>query len=325
MDPEDKKLANANMDIDYPEGAGEETPNSESQPEKEQGQGQSQTPPVISPTEEKKEEVKKPAADDSGIEDKTPFHEDPTFKKRLEQEREKGRQEQWSYIVSIAEKRPTLALELIAEMEEQGQVKSGTYAQAKDKLQAQLAEEEKKKNLNNNQKQDQEPSKEEDFKKAINEHPDVKYAREQREKQEKIAEEQKQSQEKYFQDFDTKHPEIEKSKDPVFTRGQIGAKAYDLVLKGKYKYEDWDLAMEEAADWILDEDKMLNKYKEKGLIEARVRSNQENLSGASLAGDGNSSSKTDSISEEDKKAAKLAGMTDEEYIKYSSPNSGIVD
>jgi hypothetical protein len=318
----DNNTAYADMDIDDPIDNGES----------EQPQG---SQPVKSDVQE--ENLKPTQEDDNGkaTESDEPFHKDPNFKARLDEERAKGRKEaEESYksdaeifndIKEAANEDPESALTLIKLLEKKGRLAAGSYNKARanydeivKKEEAQKAGKEEKKEI---------PVVEDD---KLNNHPDIKFARELREKQQKEEQEKVKEVENFYQTFEAKETssgktvkeEIEATSNPVATRQRITLEAQALIEEAKADKRDlsFEDAMDEAREWVLHRKRLLDEYKEKGEIGAVIRSRQE--AGSSPRGGSAGSSSGGSLKDEDRKNMRLMGIKDEkEYLKLQDSNS----
>jgi len=245
--------------------------------------------PVVE--EAKSESKPEPIQEEPKKEEEVPFTERPGVKERLSEIEEKygSKATYWDAIAEISQQDPEFRLMVLEKLEATGKLPSGTVESFKKKTEV----------------------KEED-KEYINKLPDdvkadLEAARQMRLEREAEQREELQKAETFFADFESKRPDITSSPNPARTRNLIFTLASELVERKGIEFET---AMDQAYKTVVHGENAENKE-----IERVVQSAQENAS-AIAPSVSTASSKMRKLTQEEKRAAELAGMSLEEYIRY---------
>ncbi len=246
---------------------------------------------------ESKEEIK---PSEGPAEDDTSFFEKPGVKKRIEGIEQKygSKAEYWDTISTIAQQDPEFRIVMAERLERAGKLPVGTAERMKGELQqVQQQTQNQSQDLNNLPPEIRE---------------DIKAVREFRQQQEAVKAQQEQEATNFFLDFEKDKPDIAQSVNPARTRSVIFNMASEMVDRGAEK--DIATAMGKAYKIVLHSDELAAKAKEDGQVEAMVQANME-ASSALTSGKG-VPGKQAKLSQEERRAAELIGMTPEEYRKY---------
>lgn len=303
-----------------------------SSPDNTGSQGQTQTPPE--PQNQNHDGGGQPepqgdggqqpqGGDDSGADDK-PFNENPKFRERIQQIEGKygGKAKNWDLINQLAAEDPNFALTVIKKMEDAGAAPKGTYEQAKARLEPQEAQNINDEQPGNDQQgQPNQLTEEQLIQKVLESHPDVKYAREERERREAQEAEMRINANKWLQNFEKDRPEIAQHPNAEQVRKMIYNEAQMQMQKG-VGFKD---AMDYGYKWVLKRDEVLEEYRQKGEISG-LASNISQTAATPQGGTATPPKTHRALSDEERNAANLMNMSAEEYVKYvDNPNSGIVD
>lgn len=265
----------------------------ESQPEVTESNVVSEEEADVQETEpEKTEAPEDEQSQEQAPEEDIPFHERPGVKKRLEDIETKygSKAQYWDTISDIAKQDPEFRVAVLEKLEAQGRLPKGTV------------EAEKKKTSSLQQSEE-----------YINQLPedvqaDLKAAREFRQQRELQQKQALSQAEEFFVSFEEQRPDIAESPNPDRARNLIYNLATDIVEKDGVEFET---AMDEAYQVILHRGENQNNA-----IKRKVQQVQEDA-GAVPAGGPASNSKIRKLSQAEKRAAEMAGMSYEEYVKYA--------
>jgi len=233
--------------------------------------------------EPKEEEPKK-------AEEELPFAERPGVKERLSEIEEKygSKATYWDAIAEISQSDPQFRLLVLEKLEASGKLPAGTVDAFKKKS---TVKEESKEYVNNLP---------EDVR------ADLEVARQLRIEREAEIQKNLQEAETFFANFEQQHPGITNSPNPARTRNLIFTLASELVERDG---EEFESAMEQAYKTVVQ-----RKQTENQEVERAIQATQENASaitsGTAALG------KTRKLTQEEKRAAELAGIPFDEYIKY---------
>jgi hypothetical protein len=122
--------------------------------------------------------------------------------------------------------------------------------------------------------------------------------------------EEKQKKEQFFVDFEEKHPDLQEGDDKVIraNRSAIGAAAAKRMAEDNVSMEE---AYEFAYKLIMNPKQLIEEGKLEGIAQAQLATPAE---GAASGGSA-SSSGTATLTPEQKEAARLFGLSEEEYAK----------
>lgn len=248
------------------------------EPVKEEAPSESEPEPV-----KQEEPVKK--------EEEIPFVERPGVKERLSEIEEKygSKAEYWDTITEISQQDPEFRIAVLEKLEAAGRIPKGTVESFKKKTEVRQESDE-----------------------YINSLPedvraDLIAARQLRMEREQQAIRERTAAEKFFAEFERTRPEIASSPNPVRTRNLIFTLASELVERNGLEFE---AAMDQAYKTVV---RGTNTQNEE--LERTIQSNKENAS-AIAPSVSNASGRIRKLTQEEKRAAELAGMTPEEYVKY---------
>lgn len=224
-------------------------------------------------------------------EENIPFTERPGVRERLDEIEEKygSKATYWDTIAEVSQQDPEFRFMVLEKLEATGKLPKGTAESFKKKTEVQTEKTEYINNLPEDIRADLEAARQ------------IRTEREQQKLQEVAAAE------KYFADFEQSRPEIGKSPNPPRTRNLIFTLASELVERDGMEF---DGAMEQAYQVVVRGSKTQNEQ-----LERQIQENQENAS-AIAPSVSNASGKMRRLSQEEKRAAELAGMSIEEYVKY---------
>jgi hypothetical protein len=255
--------------------------------------------------EVKTEEVKPEVTKDEDV----PFFERPGVKERVEGIKAKyeSKATYWDTIAEISQNDPEFRIMMIQKLENAGKLPVGTTENIKKQVSEfqQVAQQE-------SQYLDNLPP-------ALKE--DIAAVREFRMEQEAVKAQQKEEVNNFFLKFEEDKPDIDKTANPARVRNIIFNMASEMVDSGKAKFED---AMEIAYNTVMHPEKIAERAKEKGQVEALVQANQEAASGLSSGGV-SVSGKPVKLTESEKRAAELMGATPEEYRKFKDSGDEIFE
>jgi hypothetical protein len=268
----------------------------ESQPEVSEADVVSEEEVDVQETEPKEEEVpEEPEGEepqDEPKEEEVPFTERPGVKERLAEIEEKygSKATYWDTIAEITKEDPEFRVAVLEKLEATGKLPKGT-AEAERKKFSSLQESEK----------------------YIEKLPedvqaDLKAARELRQRRESQKAADMQRAQEFFMDFEKERPDIATSANPDATRNLIFNLATQIAQSDEVEFVD---AMDEAYRTILHRGEQENDA-----IKRKVQQVQED-SGVAPTGGPGKTSKLRKLSQSEKRAAELAGMSHEEYVKYA--------
>jgi len=244
-----------------------------------------ETEPIAEPEgEQPQEEAKK--------EEEVPFTERPGVKKRLQDIEEKysSKASYWDSLAEITKNDPDFRVAVLEKLEASGKLPQGT------------AEAERKKHSSLQESQKYIEKLPEDVQ------ADLQAAREFRQQQTTAKAAEMQRAQAFFMEFETDRPDIASAANPDKTRNLIYGLATEIAQSDKIEFAD---AMDEAYNTIL------HRGEERGAaIQRKVQQVQED-GGAIPAGSPSKTSKLRKLSQAEKRAAELADMTPEEYVKYA--------
>lgn len=297
------------LDADMEQAGASVTP-SESQTENNDSQDKTVTPTDSEDDDSSNDSAA--AGTDEGKDDSEdadePFNKNPAFKARIgEIETKYGtKAKNWDSFAEILQEDPELALKVVEKYEAKGLVNKGTT----DALKAKIEAEKKQKETAQAPLKNEEDT---ELEKAIQEHPDVKYARELREANDAKKKSDEEALGNWLMNHEKKHPEIEKSKNPELTRKTISSLAQ---LKMAQDGADFETAFEDATNEVLHPGEAQKQAEEDGEINGEIKSIQQSAGtfsgGGAAVGD-----KTPKLTPEERTAMDLAGFKDpKEYLKY---------
>jgi len=236
-------------------------------------------------------------------EEDVPFFEKPGVKERIEGVKSKyeSKANSWDTIVEISRNDPEFGLVLAERLERAGKLPVGTTQRMRTEIEQQKATVESSEQYIENLPPDV--------------RADLLAAREFRQQQELAKAQQEKQAEEYFAKFEENKPDIASSPNPSRTRAVIFNMASELMDRGE---SDFAKAMEQAYKLVLHQDKIAQSAKEDGQIEAMVQANQEAASGLAS---GSAPMKSVKLTQEERRAAEMIGMTPEEYRKYKDTDS----
>lgn len=245
------------------------------------------------PAEVKEPEGQKPQEEpkDEESED-VPFHERPGVKNRLEEIENKygSKAQYWDAIAEVSQNDPEFRIAVLEKLEANGRLPEGTVEAEKKKLSS-LKEEE-----------DYVDKLPEDVK------ADLEAARALRQQQEAQRRAQLQQAETFFREFEDARPDIAKSPNPQRTRNIIFNLATEMVDRGE---SDFKSAMDKAYKTVMNPGASQNEN-----VARQVQETQESA-GVSPTGSAPKGKGLRKLTEQEKRAADLAGMSYEEYVKYA--------
>ena len=224
-------------------------------------------------------------------EEEIPFVERPGVKERLSEIETKygSKAEYWDTIAELSQQDPEFRFMVLEKLEATGKLPKGTVESFKKKTEVHEKDEEYINNLP------------EDVR------ADLKAARQIRMEREQQLVQEREAAEKFFAGFEQTRPEIAASPNPPRTRNLIFTLASELVERDGMEFE---AAMDHAYKTVVRGTSSQNEE-----LERQIQSNQENAS-AMAPGVSGVSGRMRKLTQEERRAAELAGMTPEEYIKY---------
>jgi len=241
--------------------------------------------------EEPSESEPAPVQEEPVKEEEIPFVERPGVKERLGQIEEKygSKATYWDTIAEVSQQDPEFRLMVLEKLEASGKLPRGTVDSFKKKTEVQ----EEDKTIINNLPEDVKA--------------DLQAARQVRIEREAQTQNDLQAAENFFATFEKERPEIAASPNPQRVRNLIFTLASELVeTDGK----DFQVAMDEAYKTVVHRGQAQNTE-----VGRAIQSNQENAS-AIAPSVSNASGRTRRLSQDEKRAAELAGMSLDEYVKY---------
>lgn len=252
-------------------------------------------------TEETSEEGVESTEVTGATEEEVPFFEKPGVKERMEgiEDQYGSKASYWDTIAEISQNDPEFRQLMVRRLEDAGKIPKGTA----ETLQRE-SEQAQQQAQSESQYVDNLPQDVKD---------DLQAARQIRQEQEVARSKKEQDVENFFQGFEKDKPDIDKSPNPARTRSLIFNMASEMVDRGKGKvaFED---AMAEAYKVVLHPESIAEGAKEDGQVEALVQANQEAASGVTSGS--KKTGKAVKLSQDEKRAADLIGITPEEYRKY---------
>jgi hypothetical protein len=270
----------------------------ESQPEVSEADVVSEEEVDVQETEPEEEEVEAPKEpegeepQEEPQEEDIPFTERPGVKERLSEIEEKygSKAKYWDSIAELTKEDPEFRVAVLEKLEASGKLPKGT-AEAEKKKFSSLQESEK----------------------YIEKLPedvqaDLRAARELRQQREAQKAVEMQKAQSFFMDFEKERPDIAQSANPDATRNLIYNLATQIAQTDEIEFTD---AMDEAYKTILH-----RSEQENDAVKRKVQQVQED-SGAVPSGSSGKTTKLRKLSQSEKRAAELAGMTHEEYVKYA--------
>jgi hypothetical protein len=243
---------------------------------------------------EKEPEVEsEPAGEEpQQAEEDLPFNQRPGVKERLGEIEEKysSKAQYWDTIASIAQTDPEFRIAVLERLEASGRLPEGTVEAEKAKLSSFKESDEYVKGLPEDVQED------------------LRAARELRVLREQEEVRSRQEADKFFVDFESSRPEIASSSNPSRTRSLIFQLANEIADREGVELPD---AMDRAYRTILKPNAEQN-----ATVAQKVSQVQSEGNVAPMA-DSPSKGRLRRLTQDEKRAAEIAGMTPEEYIKYS--------
>ena len=245
--------------------------------------------PVVE--EEPSESEPKPEPVQEKPEEDIPFVQRPGVKERLSEIEEKygSKATYWDTIAEVSQQDPEFRLMVLEKLEASGKLPKGTVDSFKKKTEVR----EEDKTIINNLPEDVKA--------------DLQAARQVRIEREAQTQNDLQAAENFFATFEKERPEIAASPNPQRVRNLIFTLASELVeTDGK----DFQVAMDEAYKTVVHRGQAQNTE-----VGQAIQANQENAS-AIAPSVSNASGRMRRLSQDEKRAAELAGMSLDEYVKY---------
>lgn len=244
-------------------------------------------------SKEKAPEGEKPQEETEGEKPQdVPFHERPGVKKRLtEIENKYGSKAQyWDAIAEVSQQDPEFRIAVLERLEENNRIPKGTVEAEKKKLSS--------------------LQQEEDYVSKLPEdvQADLQAARALRQQAQAQQQENLAKAEDFFRKFEEARPEIASSPNPQRTRNLIFNLATEIVDRGEANFQD---AMDKAYKTITSPGANENEQ-----VARQVQETQESA-GVSPSGSSAKGKKLRKLTQAERRAAELAGMTPEEYVKYA--------
>ena len=241
--------------------------------------------------EEPSESEPAPVQEEPVKEEEIPFVERPGVKERLGEIEEKygSKATYWDTIAEVSQQDPEFRLMVLEKLEASGKLPKGTVDSFKKKTEVR----EEDKTIINNLPEDVKA--------------DLQAARQVRIEREAQMQNELQAAETFFATFEKERPEIAASPNPQRVRNLIFTLASELVeTDGK----DFEVAMDEAYKTVVRRGQAQNAE-----VGRAIQANQENASAIAPSISG-ASGKTRRLTQDEKRAAELAGMSLDEYVKY---------
>ena len=247
----------------------------------------------VTPSEKVEEDDLPEEVPDSKLqkEEEIPFTEKPGVKERLgEIEQKYGSKAQyWDSITQLAQEDPAFKMAVLEKLEAAGKVPTGTVKAEREKASSFKRESEYVEQLP------------EDIR------ADLLAARQFRQQQEKLKAEQEKKAVEFLTKFESNKPDIAASSNPGRVRSLILNLATQIAERDKIEMAS---AMESAYKVVMHGGSPSDRE-----VETAIASNQENVA-AVASGGVSGSRKLRKLTQEERRAAELAGMTPEEYIKF---------
>lgn len=239
----------------------------------------------VTPAEEVEEEkpLEEVPEPDAQEEEKIPFTEKPGVKERLTEIEQKygSKAQYWDSITELAQQDPDFKIAVLEKLEAAGKVPEGTADAERQKVSSLKKESDYVEQLP------------EDIK------ADLLAARNFRRQQEEKARE-------FITKFESDKPEIAASSDPAKTRSLILNVATEMAQREKI---DFSVAMDKAYNALFHSGVSDQE------VEVAISKNQESV-GAVSSGGVSGSRKLRKLTQEERRAAELGGMTPEQYIRF---------
>lgn len=208
-------------------------------------------------------EVEDENKEDDGSLKETPFNKNPEFKKRLDDIENKygGKARNWDAFMASIQGNPDMQLQTVKILEDSGQVPKGTYDMAIKKL-----------GVSKKNKKDTKPV-DDDVVEKINALPEVQYARELYEDNQKKKQQEEAEKLATLQAFEDKHQDVVNK--PGEVKATIATVATFLQSKdSKLSLAD---ALDQAYQTLFKQEDVINEAREKGKVEGQINAATRNV------------------------------------------------